>query len=280
MASDPPSRFERDTAVGSLRPGVYGARMDTGWWIVRGPNGGYVAAIVLRAMQVAVGDPGRTARSLTVHYLAPPREGEVEVHVAIERRGRQMTFASARLLQRDGGRDRLLATALGAFAAPLPATTSFVDARMPAVPRPADCAPMPAAEIVIPLRERYEERVVLDDGQSPVATSGTEAVSGGWIRFAEPTVLDHVALAAVADAWVPAVFSRLSARNAVPTIDLTVHFRARLPHPSMAADDWCLAMFRTRAVVDGFLEEDGEIWSPDGVLLAHSRQLGLLLPEG
>jgi acyl-CoA thioesterase len=273
---EPPSRFERDTAVRELRPGVYGARMDTGWWIVRGPNGGYVAAIVLRALHAAVGDSARTPRSLTVHYLAPPREGAVEVHTVVERQGRQMSFATARLVQGD----RLLATALGAFAAPLPVQVSFVDARMPEVPAPDACVPMPPAEIPLPMRERYEQRGVLDEGRSAVASSGTEAVAGGWIRFAEPTVLDHVALAAVADAWVPAVFSRMSARNAVPTIDLTVHFRARLPHPPMRPDDFCLAMFRTRAVVDGFLEEDGEIWSPDGMLLAHSRQLGLLLPEG
>ena len=28
---------------------------------------------------------------------------------------------------------------------------------------------------------------------------------------------------------------------------------------------------------EGFLEEDGQLWAPDGTLLAHSRQLGLLL---
>ena len=269
------SRFERDTAVVEVRPGVYRGCMDVGWWIVRGPNGGYVAAILLRALQAAVGDPARTARSLTVHYLAPPREGECEIAVVIERRGRQLTFASARLTQGE----RLLATAQGAFAAPLAVEPSFVDARMPDVPAPSACAPLPPAEIEIPMRRRYEERDVVARRDPTDIESGREALAGGWIRFAEPCLLDAVAIAAVSDAWVPAVFSRMTSRNAVPTIDLTVHFRARLPHPTMTLTDFCLSMFRTRVVVDGFLEEDGEIWSPDGVLLAHSRQLGLLLPD-
>jgi hypothetical protein len=35
--------------------------------------------------------------------------------------------------------------------------------------------------------------------------------------------------------------------------------------------------FRTRTAREGFLEEDGEIWSADGTLLAQSRQLAIFL---
>jgi hypothetical protein len=39
-----------------------------------------------------------------------------------------------------------------------------------------------------------------------------------------------------------------------------------------------LARFASRTSHGGFFEEDGEIWAPDGTLLAQSRQLALLLP--
>jgi len=41
--------FDRETAVTRLDPGRYSATMATSWWVVRGPNGGYLAAIILRA---------------------------------------------------------------------------------------------------------------------------------------------------------------------------------------------------------------------------------------
>ena len=53
---------------------MYDGRIDGGWWIERGPNGGYIAAVVMRGFPAEVADPDRHARSLTVHYLAPARE--------------------------------------------------------------------------------------------------------------------------------------------------------------------------------------------------------------
>src|SRR3954452_12393040 len=108
---DMPNRFATDTAVVSLGAGRYASRIDPGWWIERGPNGGYVAARILRAVSAELDDPERRLRSFTVHSLAPPSEREVEVAVTVERRGRSLTSVSARLTQGD----TLIAIAVGAF---------------------------------------------------------------------------------------------------------------------------------------------------------------------
>ena len=113
---------------------------------------------------------------------------------------------------------------------------------------------------------------------APPRTDGDQAVAGGWIRFADPQTVDAFAAAAIADAWIPPIFSRVAEPMVVPTIDLTVHFRSTLPLPGAADDDWLLCMFRTTVVQEGFLEEDGEIWSRDGRLIAHSRQLAVAMP--
>jgi acyl-CoA thioesterase len=57
----------------------------------------------------------------------------------------------------------------------------------------------------------------------------------------------------------------------VPTLELTVQLRGQLPR----GGDWALGRYRTRLARQGFMEEDAEIFSRDGELLAQSRQLAL-----
>jgi len=266
------SRFDLDTAVQPLGDGRYQARIDPGWFVVRGPNGGYVGAILLRALTAAVDDPERAPRSLTIHYTAPPVAGPAEIDTAVERRGRSLTTVSARLRQGD----RLLGLAIAAFSKPREAP-SFRDAAPPELPPPERCTPLPKR---IAIHERYEQRWGL--GPLPFSGGSSEiALSGGWIRLAEGTrPLDAPLVAAFTDAWPPAVFARFTPEQVgagIPTVDLTIHFRAPLPPPDVRPGDFVLAAFRSRYARDGFLEEDGEIWSAGGELLAHSRQLALLL---
>ena len=113
-------------------------------------------------------------------------------------------------------------------------------------------------------------------GGFPLEATG-EAVITRWIRLPEGRVVDGLVAAAITDAVIPAVFGRVEEQIIVPTVDLTIHFR-RLPLADATPDDYVLADFRTNVVAEGFLEEDGQIRSREGVLLAQSRQLAAILP--
>src|SRR4051794_9621530 len=104
------SKFERDTSVRAIEAGVFEGHVNRDWWIVFGPNGGFLAAMVVKAMGTAVDDPTRVPRSLTVHYTAAPAEGPVRITTTIERAGRSMTTVTARMEQGS----RLIALAIGA----------------------------------------------------------------------------------------------------------------------------------------------------------------------
>ncbi len=263
------SSLRDDTSITPLGAGRYAATIDRRWWIERGPNGGYLAAIVLRAAMAEVADPARRPRSLTLHYLRPPTEGPCEVAVVVERAGRGLTTVSARLAQ--DGRDCIIAIAAFGLDRPGPVLD---DQHAPAVP-PAEevVAARRDTRAVIPIVERYDVRPAI--GALPFER-GPEALTGGWIRTVDHDPVDEILVAALTDAWAPAIFSRLEVPIGVPTVDLTIHFRQAPPR----AEGWCLVRFRTQVAAEGYLEEDGEVWSADGRLLAQSRQLAVLLPPG
>ena len=261
--------FDLDTAVQDLGNGRFGAEMSERWWVERGPNGGYVAAVVLRAIQAAAALE-RAPRSLTVQFPRAPVAGPVEISVRTEREGRTVTFLSARMEQQG----KLQATALAVLADDLDAS-GFAELQMPDVEPPAELySPDPAQVSGMPtMFQNYSVRPALGDE----AFSGGAPYSGLWIRAREPRLLDPPLAAAILDAWFPAPFVRLERPVPAPTIDYTVHFRSPLPEPGASAEDPYLATFRSGLARGGFFEEDGELWSQGGNLLAQSRQLALLL---
>ena len=268
------TRFDRDTAVTPIGPGSFEGRVDEGWWIQRGPNGGYLAAMLLRALAAAVDDPGRHPRSLTVHYAAAPGAGAVRIDTVVERTGRSLSTVTARLGQ-DG---RLCAIALAAFATERESPVAFADAPMPDVGSPGDPPVFTRApEQRVAMADRMDQRIT----SGGAMLSGGPAVSGGWIGLAEPRPLDAPLAACYLDAWLPPVFVRSGVPLGVPTVDLTVHFLSPLPPPGTDAGTLYAVRFESRVAAGGFVEEDGELWSPEGTLLAQSRQLAVLLgPPG
>jgi acyl-CoA thioesterase len=271
--------FDDDIALAPA-PGAentWNGEIAPGWHTPRGPLGGYVMAIVMRGLELAVDDPARTARSITTHFLRPPVDGPVVVTATVERAGRSLTTVSGRLEQ-DG---KLIAIALAAYSVawegPLLST-----AAMPTVEAPnPDHRPPPdvefASEAIGVSRENppaFVQRLSMQQrfGEAPFSGADRGEV-GGWLGLRERRPLDAPAIALLADAWFPAPWPMLTVLAPAPTIDLTVHFRSPLPLP----DSLLLGRFTSTLVRDGFFEEDGQLWAPDGTLVAQSRQLGLLL---
>ena len=260
------SKFERDTTVNEVEAGVFEGHVSRDWWIVFGPNGGFLAAMLVKAMGAAVDDHARAARSLTIHYTAAPAEGPVRISTTIERAGRSLTTVSARMEQEG----RLIALAIGAFSRERLPAIEFSEAPAPAVLPPEDVPVAEQRPEMPPFARQWEMRYAI--GTPPFSGADGSTLTGGWIRPLDEHPIDAALVAQIADAWLPAVFVRLTAPNAVPTIDLTIHFRGDLPLPP----DYVLVTFESRLSAGGFVEEDGSIWSRDGRLIAHSRQLALL----
>lgn len=265
--------FDDDTAATPLGDGRFRSEISPRWNIGDNPNGGYLLGCVARAMLDVAGGHGKPdPLTLTAHYLRPTSVGEAAIDVDVVRTGRRHVHLEARLVQ-DSERVRVL----GAFGDLTEATTTPVLGRgaPPVLPPPDECigrAEPPgtdAATAPPAMMRRFESRFAPDTPWMHGIRS-EETVITGWIRFADGRPPDTASLPLFVDAFPPAVFS-LGPAGWVPTIELTVHVRAR-PVPG-----WLRCRFETRFVAGSYLEEDGEVWDGSGRLVAQSRQLAMLL---
>lgn len=251
----------------------FAATVAPGWRAGRGPHGGYLAAMLLRALVETVDDPARTPRSLTIHYTRAPEPGAIEIRTTIERQGRSLSTLSARMEQAG----KVTALALAAFSVPWDAPAanelpmpelSPPDAERRSTPKLFKGAPEFTHQLVM------QPRV----GAVPFAGSGAPMRIGGWIGLPEPRPVDALTLALFCDAWFPPSFIALDSPAISPTVDLTIHFRQAISECDCDPASLCLSVFDTRLLHDGLFEEDGVIWASDGTVLAQSRQLGIIMP--
>jgi acyl-CoA thioesterase len=275
-----PDSFERDTAV-RLRATegtrhIFDADVSPAWRAGRGPHGGYLAAMLLRALTWALDDPLRAPRSLTIHYARAPQSGPVTITTALERQGRSLSTLSARMEQ-DG---RLMALVLAAFSVAWTAP-EISETEMPAVEPPTQPRETPVA--LYEFAPPFTRHLVIQPRIGPVPFRGSREpmVVGAWLGLLDPArPLDALALALFSDSLYSPPFIKLDGPGTSPTVDLTIHFRTHLgEHGALPPPgELCLARFQSTLVHEGFFEEDGLIWAPDGTLLAQSRQLAILMP--
>ena len=261
--------FDDDTALTPDGENRWLGTLADGWDTPRGPLGGYVLALMLRAFELSVTDPERTARSVTAHFLRAPTAGPISVTSTVEREGRSLSSLSGRLEQ-DG---KLIGLGLAAYSKPW-VSPLLGDASMPEVDPPDETRPPFGGESRPNQPPPFTQRLTMQHRFGEPPFSGADrAETGGWLGLCDRRPLDSLVIALLADAWFPAPWPRLTELAPAPTIDFTIHFRTSLPLP----DSLLLGRFHTRLVRDGFFEEDGELWAPDGTLVAQSRQLALLL---
>lgn len=261
-------QLDVETAVAEAGPGEWHGHLTSSWNIGENPNGGYVAALLLRAMTAEVAHPDPVA--MTTHYLRPGiPDADVVVRTEVVRTGRTTSTVRGTLSQ--GGSDRI--TGLATFADLGAASgTDHLTIAAPGLPPPDECRPRETLEqgVELPIVERLEIRV--DPDAAEPGEAGVAEITG-WIRFADGRPADVAGVALFADAFPPSLFGLLGRVGWVPTLEMTVHVRRR-PAPG-----WVQARFVTTSLESGLLVEDGALWDESGHLVAQARQLAMLLTD-
>lgn len=232
------------------------------WNVGPVPNGGYLIALAAKAMRTACRheDP----LTITGHYLRPASPGPGDWDVVPVKQGGSVDNAQVSLVQ--GGTERC--RFLGAFGTlDRIAGPDWTEAGPPEIPAPDACEKLVSP---VTVNARYDVRFDPECLGWQQGKTGQPADFRAWIRHADDRPPDLYSLLLFSDALPPPVFARIGPSGWVPTLELTVHLRAR-PAPGFV-----LCRFRTRYVTRGLMEADGELWDERGGLVALSRQLARL----
>ena len=267
------SEFDQGIALTPHPDGLgrYDGELGAGWQIGGGVNGGLLLAVAGHALSLE--HPGHPdPMSISGYYLSASRPGPATVSTEVIRRGRSLSTGTASLTQtgEDGRpveRLRVLASYGDLAAAEGEVHTS---AEPPQLPPPDQCIGMEHAPKQLIEQAALLERFDLRLDPSTVGWAlGQPSKKGriqGWFRLADGRDPDPLLLLLVADALPPVTFD-LGLPGWAPTIELTVHLRAR-PVPG-----WLRVSHTTRNLAGGYFEEDAEVWDESGRLVAQSRQL-------
>ncbi|MFF3451682.1 thioesterase family protein [Streptomyces sp. NPDC002667] len=264
------SEFDRDTAVTPRGAGVYDADLSAGWTIITAVNGGYLLAVLGRALADAL--PHSDPFTVSAHYLTASQPGPAVIRTDVVRTGRTLSTGQASLFQYDDeGREveriRVLASYGDLDALPDDVRTTAVP---PVIPPMDQCFGPQDAPAPIPGSSAITDRLFLKLDPATLGWAlGAPSGKGemrSWFGLADGRDADPLSLLLAVDALPPTAFE-IGLSGWVPTVELTVHVRCRpAPGPLRVS-------ITTRNLAGGFLEEDAEVWDSADRLVAQSRQL-------
>ena len=268
MHARTPHLFDEATRV-SAGDSRWQGRTSDDYWAFVGPFGGATAATILRAL---IDHPQRSGDplSLTVNYCAPIAEGDFDLDVRLVKANRSTQHWCVELTQ-GGGEVATLATAV------------FAERRPSWSHQPAQCPDAPPFEQILPYRtvaanwvKQYDFRFAEgnpDFAGAPHAADPASAFSKLWISDRIPRKIDALSLMAMSDAFFARVFH--ARREVVPfgTVSLTTYFHVDAEDLAREDISRVLAVADARIFHKSFGDQNGELWSSNGRLLATTTQI-------
>jgi acyl-CoA thioesterase len=239
------------------------------YWAFVGPFGGATAATMLRAL---IDHPQRSGDplALTVNYCAPIAEGPFDLDVRLVKANRSSQHWSVEMTQGNGD-VATLATAVFAERRP---SWSHQSALFPDA-KPFEAIP-PHPKVAASWVNQYDFRFVEGGttfGGGPTTTVPASAFSKLWIGDRVPRRIDALSLMAMSDAFFGRIFHALGRLVPFGTVSLTTYFHTSMD--DLASEDITrlLAIADAKIFHKSYGDQNGELWSPSGRLLATTTQI-------
>ncbi|PID96063.1 MAG: TesB-like acyl-CoA thioesterase 3 [Actinomycetales bacterium] len=263
----------------TLTPELFIADLPPSWRVHRGPiNGGLTVSAAVKGLlervETELGHPDPIC--VSAFYLAAADPGPAEIHTEIIRSGRSMSTGQANVVQAGAdGEPKERLRALATFADLGTSAPEAVGiARPPYLPPQDECIHIddlpgyPRDEVEV--MQHYDMLIDPDTTGGPDGRPSGLGQLRAWFRMRDGRDPDTLLLPLVVDAFPPIAWD-LGVSGWVPTLELTVHVRAR-PAPG-----WLRVEITSTNLAGGFVEEDSEVWDSADRMVAQARQLAKVI---
>ena len=260
--------FDFSVALVPGREGWFAGKTSPAYGNMVGPFGGITNAVMLNSVMTHPGRMGDPI-ALTTNFASPIADGDFEVGAVPVRTNRSTQHWSMELVQ-DG---TAAATGTAVFAQRRETWSSSEAAAPLELPTPHSLPQVSTAGLPAWV-SRYDMRYV--QGGLPEAFDGREhddSYSVCWLRDSPARPLDFLSLAALCDGFFPRILIRRRQMMPVGTISLTTYFHADADLLAAQGDRHVIGVARASNFRHGYFEQNAEIWSDAGYLLATSHQM-------
>lgn len=258
--------FAEATAVRAV-DGGFRAELDAHWAVGDKLHGGYLMAVLARAVTAAASHPHTVAVSTS--FLLPPAPGPATVAVVPLREGRSTAQYRA-TLEQDG---RVCAEALVTQGVLDDAEAYWSAAPPPELPPEDDCfllpADAPGASVRVHLLDVVEHRLDPAALGFAVGRPSRSGRVGAWLRLADGADWDPLSMLVALD-LAPPISLTLGVTGWAPTITFTAYNR-RLPAPGPLR-----ILMNAAEITSGRMDETALAWDVKGNLVAQATQLAAI----
>jgi len=248
------------TRIEPAGDGSFTAELDPEWTVGGRPHGGYLMAVLGRAVLATTPDHPHPLSASAV-YASSPQVGPARVSVEVVRQGKFASQVRARLTQAD---KTLIESQFVTGLLDPDADERFTDAPPPEIPPFDECERSSVAptggDFLLPMLARVAQRI------SRASFLDARADVRGWLAFDDGSPFDPLSLLYVADSFPPPTLT-LGSVGWVPTLELTVYLRA-IPAPGPLR-----VRQRSRVVAGGLVDVVCEAWDSRDRVVLQATQL-------
>jgi acyl-CoA thioesterase len=257
-------------AINKIDDDYYQAFLNSAIGVFGRPNGGYMLGLAAKALCLRNAD--QQLISITCYFMSAPvnLDKPMDIHLSLLKKGSTTSFWSIDVTHDNRHCLRITAVMAGPQGF---SEQHYMQLKAPAIDAADNCHELPMPAFSKGLAEAVCYKMPSEAVQKLQQLPNDLTEFNMWMGLRDQSQIEAWHVLFLMDAMMPPIFLAKGMTGWVPTLELTVQLRGS------ATSSLVQCHFASKALTNGILEEDGQMWDANGHLIALSRQSSIFKPQ-